>query len=69
MRHSVKHISVLAPDCPYCDTPMTFTHTADLDRDGKVYLLFTCSACNKGEMKFWKPEWQELTDLIVADEL
>lgn len=69
MRHSVPQINVPSPECPNCDAPMSFTHTADLDRDGKVYLLFTCTHCNKGEMKFWKPEWQQLTDLIVADEL
>jgi hypothetical protein len=71
MRHSVPHIKFTdnVPDCPACDAPLSFTQVADIDRDGKVYLLFRCPACGRGEMKFWRPEWQEFTDLIVADEL
>lgn len=69
MRHSVPHITVPAPECPECNTPLTFTHVADVDRNGKVYLIFTCPNCQYGERKFWRPEWQELTDLIVAEEL
>lgn len=71
MRHSVPHISIddHLPECPACDAPLRFTHTADIDRGGKVYLLFKCPACGRGEYKFWRPEWQQLTDLIIADEL
>ncbi len=71
MRHSVPHIQLEAnlPECPACDAALSFTHTADIDREGKVYLLFRCEACGRGEMKFWRPEWQKLTDLIVADDL
>lgn len=71
MRHSVPHLQLTTqlPDCPLCDAALSFTHNADIDRDGKVYLLFQCSACGRGEMRFWRPEWQEYTDLIRADEL
>ncbi len=69
MRHSVPHITVAAPECPTCDATLTFTHTADVDRGGKVYLIFKCSHCDSGEMKFWRAEWQALTDLIVAEEM
>jgi hypothetical protein len=71
MRHSVPHLKLegTLPDCPVCDASLSFNHLADVDRDGKVYLLFQCSACGRGEMKFWRPEWQQYLDMIVADEM
>lgn len=68
MRHSVPHLTVNPPECPLCDTPMTFTHTADIDKGGKLYLIFTCPSCQNGEMKLWRQEWQAMSDLIVAEE-
>lgn len=69
MRHHISQISIVAPECPHCETPLNFTHTADVDRSGKVYMIFTCPRCQGAEMKFWRPEWQQLTDFIVAEEL
>ncbi len=69
MRHHIPQITVNAPECPNCDSSLNFTHTADIDRTGKVYLIFTCPHCQRGEMKFWRPEWQQMTDLIVAEEV
>jgi hypothetical protein len=71
MRHSVPHLKINSevPECPACDSPLRFSQVADIDRGGKVYLLFDCPACGRGEMKFWRPEYQELADQIIADEL
>lgn len=69
MRHRIPQINVNAPECPTCDSPLDFTHTADIDRAGKVYMIFTCPQCQDREMKFWRPEWQQMTDLIVAEEM
>jgi hypothetical protein len=70
MRVIVSHVSITTPpDCPTCGAPTDFTHNADIARDGRVYLIFRCTACAAGETKVWRPEWQELTHSLVAEEL
>lgn len=69
MRHSVPQLTLTAPECPLCDTPMNFTNMADIDKSGKVYMIFTCPNCQNGEMKLWRQEWQAMSDLIVAEEV
>lgn len=72
MRHSIPHIKIESdnlPECPKCGAKTTFTHLADMGRDGKVYFIFRCDVCDAGEMKIWRPEWQSLADTIAADDL
>ncbi len=70
MRVLVPQLSITAqPDCPACGAPTEFTRNADIGRDGRVYLIFRCNACAAGETKVWRPEWQALTDSLVAEEL
>lgn len=70
MRHSLAHFAVTEnlPHCEQCGATLHFTQAADMGRDGRVYLIFTCTACTAGETKVWRPEWQHLADVIAADE-
>jgi hypothetical protein len=69
MRHNVSHLVVTAtPDCPACGAPTVFTQQADIARDGRVHLIFRCPACNAGETKVWRPEWQDMVDLVAQEE-
>jgi hypothetical protein len=71
MRHSLAHFSVTEnlPHCDNCGASLVFAHAADLAKDGRVYLIFKCIACDAGESKVWRPEWQAaLAGSIVADE-
>jgi hypothetical protein len=70
MRHTLTYFSVKdnLPQCPACGAPTVFTHSADMGRDGRVYLIFTCPSCAAGETKVWRPEWQSLSENLVADE-
>ena len=71
MRHTLTHFSVTenAPHCDNCGATLVFANAADLDRSGRIYLIFKCVACSAGESKVWRPEWQAaLADSIVADE-
>ncbi len=69
MRHTLTHFSVTEnlPECPACGATTVFAHAADMGRDGRVYLIFTCPACAAGETKVWRPEWQSLSENLAAD--
>ncbi len=70
MRYTLTHFSVKEnlPQCPACGADTVFTHCADMGRDGRVYLIFTCPSCTAGETKVWRPEWQSLAENLLADE-
>lgn len=69
MRHNVKHITLTStPECPKCGAPTVFTNQADIAKDKRVHFIFRCPVCDAGEMKVWRPEWQELVDLLAEEE-
>ena len=69
MRYTIAHITVTdnLPQCPACGTVTAFAHAGDISKDHRVYMIFRCP--NDGlENKVWRPEWQALHDMLVADE-
>ena len=70
MRHNLAPISLAEPTpcCPACGGNTLFTQTADLGRDGRLYLIFRCPACDRGEIKVWRASWQGLKDLLIEEE-
>lgn len=71
MRHTLPHITVTenVPPCPACGSnAAVFTHTGDVGKDKRLYLIFKCQACGAGEFKVWRPQWQAMTDLLGEDE-
>ena len=69
MRYTVAHINVTdnLPSCPACGTITVFANAADIAKDGRVYMIFRCPT-DGTENKVWRPEWQALHDMLVADE-
>jgi ribosomal protein S27AE len=69
MRYTIAHITVTdnLPQCPACGTVTVFAKAADIGKDGRVYMIFRCPKCSV-ENKVWRPEWQALHDMLVADE-
>lgn len=70
MRQSLPQFSVNEnlPECPACGATTVFAHAADFARNGRVYMIFTCTACGAGETKVWRPEWQAFADALTVDE-
>ena len=69
MRHTITHFSVTEnlPECPDCGAATTFANAAELSREKRVYMIFKCTACG-AETKVWRPEWQALSDALVAED-
>ena len=70
MRHNLANYAVTEnlPTCPACGAATVFAHAADFGRDKRVYLVFKCLACDAGETKVWRPEWQALVEVLDVDE-
>jgi ribosomal protein S27AE len=69
MRYTVAHIHVTEnlPTCPACGSTTVFANAADIGKDGRVYMIFRCPI-DSTENKVWRPDWQALHDMLVADE-
>ena len=70
MRHKLPPIAAIenVPSCPACGAPGAFTQLGDVGKDKRLYLIFSCTACDAGEFKVWRPQWQTMADLIAEDE-
>lgn len=70
MRHTLTQLPATEnlPRCDHCGASLVFANTADLSKDGRVYLIFNCVACSAGETKVWRAEWQVLADSLAVDD-
>jgi hypothetical protein len=70
MRYTISHLSITEnlPACPACGATTTFAKAADVGRDNRVYLIFRCTNCDAGETKVWRPEYQAMADMLIADD-
>src|SRR3989304_4443237 len=58
MRHTLTHFSVTEnlPHCDNCGANLVFANSADLAKDGRLYLIFKCSLLGGGDEGVGAPE-------------